>query len=435
MCGHLMMSQKERERKVVLELVKSKHLSVQEAAYRLGLSYRQTLRIRKRYHLQGDAGLLHRHRGRASNRRFDPILREKILTYYRSRLLGFSPTFSKEKLALVGLNISTEGLRKLLMQEGLWQPKKRRTKYRTRRPRRQNFGELVQMDGSFHDWFGDGQQYCLMNMVDDSSSITLAQLHEEETTKAAMSVLWAWIEKYGIPQALYTDKKNVYITDREPTLEEQLADEKPLTAFGKCCQRLGIEIITAHSPQAKGRVERNHGVYQDRWIKELSFQNIKTLPEANRHLREHFCDDLNQRFAVEGMKDQHRGLGEINLYEMFVWKEDRVVSQDWTIRYQNKIYQITKRYRGLKPKKKVQVVTHLDGELSLEFKGKKVDFERLNKAKVKALLKVKKKKEVSSWQRSQAGKKGAKNSPWRTYNPAWLKGKKEHRLTHRVHSP
>src|SRR5690606_23484094 len=163
--------------------------------------------------------------------------------------------------------------------------------HRERRERRARFGELVQVDGSHHRWFGpDGRQCCLMNLVDDATGCTYSLMFEEETTEAAMQVLWGWITRYGIPQALYVDRKSVYITDREPTVEEQLAGQEPLTAFGHACAKLGIQLITAYSPQAKGRVERNHAVYQDRLVKELRLQGLTTIAEANTLLTCGFVD-------------------------------------------------------------------------------------------------------------------------------------------------
>ncbi|MBS0351154.1 MAG: DDE-type integrase/transposase/recombinase [Proteobacteria bacterium] len=163
--------------------------------------------------------------------------------------------------------------------------------------RRHRFGELVQMDGSHHSWIGT-EKSCLMNMVDDATGLTLARLFPEETTEGAMRTLWNWIDLYGIPQALYVDRKTVYVTSREPTIEEELAGESPLTAFGKACQKLGITLIKAWSPQAKGRVERSHAVYQDRLFKELKLQQIQNLSEANHLLTKDFCEELNQRFHL-----------------------------------------------------------------------------------------------------------------------------------------
>lgn len=243
------MSAKERKRKSIFDMVKGGIHTLKEASGILKLSYRQSRRSYKRYREQGDKGLLHRSRGRTSNRAAPEGFKGSIIERYRERYAGFGPTLASEYLEEDGYKIDHETLRRWLIGQGDWHRKKRRSKHRSRRERRECFGELIQLDGSHHQWFGaDTSQCCLMNMVDDATGVTMALLAEEETSKAAMLILWRWIEHFGIPRALYTDKKNVYVTDREPSIEEQLAGEVPLTAFGKACACLGIEIIPADSP-------------------------------------------------------------------------------------------------------------------------------------------------------------------------------------------
>ena len=257
------MSQKERKRLAVMSRVKEKGMTIREGSEVLGISYRQARRIYRRYLDGGDEGLIHRSRGRPSNRGKLPEMKEAVLSLYHERYWDFGPTLAAEKLLeRDGYRVGHETLRRWLLDAGLWERHRKRPKHRQRRERKAHFGELVQIDGSHHDWFEDrGEKGCLMDMVDDATGITLSLISREETTKAAMEVLWAWIEKYGVPRALYTDRKTVYITGREPTSEEQLAGEKPLTQFGRACRKLGIEIVPAGSPQAKGRVEHKHGVY------------------------------------------------------------------------------------------------------------------------------------------------------------------------------
>jgi hypothetical protein len=201
-----------------------------------------------------------------------------------------------------------------------------------------------------------------------------------------MGLLWQWVERYGIPLALYTDRKNVFVTDREPTLEEQLAGEEPKTAFGKACDKLGIELITAYSPQAKGRVERNHGVYQDRLVKEFALRRITTLESANKLLANGFVDDLNAKFAKapQSNEDFHRPLPKgLALEDVFCFEELRSVQNDWCIRHQNRHYQILEHNRPLpKPKDKVLVRTRLDGSVHLLFKDHALDYRILNNAEL-----------------------------------------------------
>jgi transposase-like protein len=288
-----------------------------------------------------------------------------------------------EKLSEEGLIVNHETLRRWLLEEGDWKKRRKRRAHRSRRERRAHFGALVQMDGSHHGWFGPGQpKACLMNMVDDATGITLGSMDAQETTEAAMLLLWRWIEKYGIPKALYTDKKSVYITLREATIEEQLADEVPLTAFGKACHKLGIEIIRAHSPQAKGRVERSNGTYQDRLVKELALRRITTCATTDALLKNSFCDALNEKFAQPPLEknDYHRPLPKgLKLEDVFCFEELRKVQNDWCIRHKNRHYQILKDNRPLpKPKDKILVRTRLDGSTHLLYKDKALNFQAIS---------------------------------------------------------
>jgi hypothetical protein len=308
-----------------------------------------------------------------------------VLKRYAGRYqeFGIGPTLAAEKLGEEGLAVDHETLRRWLMEEGYWKRTRKRRAHRSRRERRAHFGELVQMDGSHHAWFGEERgRSCVMEMVDDAQGTVEAMMGEQETTELAMRSLWRWVERYGIPQALYTDRKNVFVTDREPTLEEQLADEEPLTAFGKACKKLEIEIIEANSPQAKGRVERKHGVLQDRLVKELALRGIKTIEGANRLLQNGFVEKLNEKFARAALEaeDFHRPVPKgLELAEVFCFEVSRTLSNDWTIRQDNRYYQITEDNRPLpRPKEKVLVRRRLDGTLSLLHQGKPLKFRALS---------------------------------------------------------
>lgn len=379
----LKMSSKERSRLVEFAGVGRGEQSLASASRRLGLSYRQAKRLWRRYQEAGDGGLVHGSRGKPSNRRKSAELRERCLALYRERLVGFGPTLAAEKLLEWGESVDHETLRRWLVAEGLWQSQARRQRHRRWRPRKKRFGVMVQLDGSHHDWFerGDGSRACLLSMIDDATGIRLSRLSEEETTSGAMELLGLWAERYGLPGSFYVDRKNVYITGREPTLEEDLAGEEASTAFGKACQRLGIELIAASSPQAKGRVERSHGVYQDRLVKEIRLQGWRTLEQVNEHL-ESFDAALNRRFAVAPAEaeDAHRPLGpELDLATVLVWEETRCVRNDWTLSYQNRWLQILGPKRHLPPTKaRVTVQRRLDGSLHLFYRGQPLQFEELD---------------------------------------------------------
>ena len=413
--GHLRMSRKERERKSVFDQVGKEGLKLTEAAAALGLSYRQCKRSYKRYREEGDKGLVHRRRGRASNRRKPAELKQSVLSYYRERLEDFGSTLAAEKLGEQGWGVDHETLRRWLMSEGLWTRRRNRYRHRSRRERRGHFGELVQMDGSPHHWFGGEQpEACLMNMVDDATGTTLSLMASGETTEIAMRVLWAWIERHGIPRALYTDRKNVFVTERAPTLEEQLAGEEPLTAFGKACERLGIAIVRAHSPQAKGRVERSHGVYQDRFLKELGLRRITAIEDANRLLQEGFCDALNAKFAQPPREraDYHRrGSKGMDLAEIFVHEEVRRLSNDWTLSYNNHVYQIHEDNRPLpKPRDPVIVRTRLDGTVAMVYRNKVMNHSKIEKPTTRAQEHTPRVQEPPRPRRSV---KPSRKHPWR----------------------
>jgi len=380
--GHLLMSAKERDRKAVFEMVKLGTWTLAGASKHLGLSYRQCRRSYRRYQRGGDAGLVHQSRGRRSNRQSDPGVRQAILQRYDEVYEGFGPTLAAEKLAAEGYVIDHETLRRWLLAEGKWQRQRRRSPFRQRRERREQFGSLVQMDGSFHRWFGpDHPETCLIEMIDDATGIRLSLMAEEETTEACMRLLWQWVEHYEIPKALYTDKKNVFVTNRPATLEEQLAGEEPMTAFGKACGKLDMAIIAANSPQAKGRVERAHGVQQDRLVKELRLLGVTTIGGANEVMSGGFVDQLNEKFAKPpaGKGDAHRPVpAGVNLAEVFCVEEQRSVANDWVVRYHNRLLQISKDNRVLpRPKDRVTVRQLLDGRVQVVHAGRTLRYREI----------------------------------------------------------
>jgi transposase len=379
--GIVGLSAKERARLVELEQVKAGRQTVVAAAERLGMSGRQGKRIWKRYRAEGARGLVHRSRGRPSNRILEADSKRQSLELCRTRLEGFGPTLAAEKLAEVGLRVSHETLRRWLMVEGLWKKKRKRGPHRRWRPPKEHFGELLQMDGSFHDWLERGDQPCLIDLVDDATAKMGGEFFEQETTEGAMRVLWRWIELYGIPRALYTDHKNLYVADRQPTKDEQLAGRPALSAFGKACHRLGIQIIPAASPQAKGRIERRHGVLQDRLVKELRLRGIKDLAAANGFLSSGFLESLNGKFAHSAVSsvNYHRPVPKaLRLEDVFVFEEERTVQNDWTIAWDGRFFQITGPRAQMPRRRERIVVRHrLDGSRVLLRQGKLLEFHEL----------------------------------------------------------
>jgi transposase len=376
MAGKLPMGQRDLLRCKIMAMVQDGHMSLVQAAEQLKVSYRQAKRIRARYKAEGDRGIIHRSSGRASNNKLDSELLRRAVEAYQQSYMGFGPTFAAEKLLeREGIELSHETLRRALIAYGLWTKKKRRREYHCRRPPRERFGELVQFDGSHHEWFeGRGPRSCLMNMVDDATGTTLSFLREQETTAAGMELLWAWIERYGIPQAVYCDRKNAFVLDREPTIDEQLRGITPRSPFEVACARLGIEVIVARSPEAKGRVERNHAVYQDRFVKELRLAGISSIAQANRFLAESYLPAANARFARWPAKpeDAHVPLlDSTDLRDIFCQQETRKVSRDHIVQYGQLFFKIPRTEKNHPhPGDIVTIRKWLDGSIHHYWKDK-----------------------------------------------------------------
>ena len=289
------MSARELRRAGVLA-VSAKTLPLKAAAELMDVSYRQAKRLYQRYRASGAKGLKHRSAGRRSNRAVAPRQRTRVLALIRAKYSGrvddrFGPTLAAEHLASEdGLTVHHETLRRWMLAAGLWSRARKRTPHRRRRARMAHRGELVHLDGSFHPWFEDrGPAACLLTLVDDATGTTLGQFSAQETIWAAVAVLRLWITRYGVPRALYTDWKNVYV--RVPNAEERDTGAPPLTQFGRMCAALGIRIIPASSPQGKGRIERNHGTHQDRLVKKLRRRGVRDLVTANAFLAAEYWAD------------------------------------------------------------------------------------------------------------------------------------------------
>src|SRR6266851_4106453 len=267
-----------------------------------------------------------------------------------------------------------------MKQAGLWQRQRRRKPYRQRREAKAHFGELVQLDGSFHEWLEErGPRGCLMHMVDDATTKALGWFSEEETIWAAAGVLRRWIERYGVPQALYTDWKNVYV--RPPNAQERMRGEPAVTQFGRMCAKLGIGIIAASSPQAKGRVERAHGTHQDRLVKKLRLAGIANYEQANTYLDEHYLAEHNRRYArpAAAEADYHRKQPTVRqLDEVFWLEEERVVSEDWVVRYKNRLLQLQRQRQHWAPaQSRVVVRENEPGEIEIRYRGQRLAFREL----------------------------------------------------------
>jgi transposase len=374
------MSQKEFERAAVFGRVERRGLKLKDAAAVLTMSYRQAKRLYKRYRIEGRAGLVHRSVGRVSNRARSTAEREQVLAIVRKHYGGttergpgqrFGPTLVAEHLwEDHGMQVPCTTLRDWMSGAGLWSRVRRSQPKAKRRERRAHFGELVQFDGSFHDWFegrGErgGRRSCIMNMVDDATGETMVRFGEQETIWAAADILRPWIEKHGVPRALYTDWKNVY--KRRPTAAEDAAGEEGHTHFGRMCAKLGIEIIAAGTPQAKGRVERGNGTHQDRLIKKMRLLGIVDDAAANAYVESVYLPAHNARYTVAPASpvDYHLPRNpEVRDEDVFCLEHVRTVGNDFVVQFGKRGLQLDRAARGRVPAgSKVIVRETQDGQL------------------------------------------------------------------------
>jgi hypothetical protein len=376
----LSMSQKERKRLTVLASVKESKLTLKAAAHILTLSYRQAKRVWRRYQDLGDAGLVHRLRGKPSARRTEPKLRHKILDRVDEKYRDFGPTLAAEYLAKEGLAVDHETLRRWLLADGKRQVRRRGQQHRQWRERKPCFGAMVQLDGSDHDWFeGRAPRAVLMVMVDDATGRVWAQFFEAETTRASYDMLEGWTRKYGLPQSLYVDRDSIYRCEGIGTIAEQLAGKEPKTQFGRAMEQLGVELILANSPQAKGRVERMNATLQDRLVKALRLEKISDMASANQYLAKTYLPAFNRRFCVPAANpaDVHRNAPG-NLNEILSWEEERVVQRDWTVACNNHYYQLDRQHERLSlVRRKVIIRTLRNAQVQLVYRKAKLKWKEL----------------------------------------------------------
>jgi hypothetical protein len=371
------MSQWERDVLKVMQSVLDGKRTQAEAARLLNRSVRQVRRIQQKLEAGGDAALVHGLRGKPSNHQHDPKVRKRVLTAYRSRYHDFGPTLACEKLADEGLHVGVETLRRWLLAEGLWGRRRHRDPHRSRRPRRSCFGELVQMDASIHDWLeGRGEEVVLITMIDDATSRVMARFYPAGTVESHMDLLERWLRTYGRPLALYTDRHSIFELHEKG---QPLADPEAVTQFGRALGELDIELIRAHSPQAKGRVERSFGTAQDRWVKELRLAKAKTCAHANAVLAK-VVPEHNRRFAKAASKptDAHRRLGASHRLESILSiQSERVVSNDYVVRFENRFYQLLPPVYPGERGGRVVVEVRRDGTVAIRFGKREMPYREI----------------------------------------------------------
>jgi len=371
------LSARERERLKVLQQVEEGHLKQVEAARRLRLTDRQVRRLQARLRREGDRGIVHRLRGRRSNRKIPEALRQSAVRELRqARYAGFGPTLAAEHLAGQGIRVSRETLRSWMSAAGVWQTRRRKVKrVHVWRPRRACWGELVMMDSSPFRWLEQRGPAChLIAMIDDATSRVWGRLVEHDSTEENLRTLQGWLERHGRPLALYTDKNSLFVTSRPAHWQEQLRDAPARTQFGRALAELDMEWIAAHSPQAKGRVERLFGTLQDRLVKEMRVAEITTLEAANRFLEITFWPFWNKRFAVAPARsgDAHRRLERGHrLQEILSVRVARTVSSDHTVMWKGQRWGLRREdvCAGLRGAR-AEIEKRLDGSHWLRFRGR-----------------------------------------------------------------
>ena len=380
-----------------------------EAAEILSLSDRQIRRLTVRVRHEGDSGIAHKSRGKESNQRLPEKIREKIVKLYRQKYNDFGPTLLSEKLLEEeALKISDETLRLWLIETGDIKKSRKRKRHRQWRERKAHFGEMLQMDGSHHDWLeGRGPEIVLMGCIDDATNKIFGRFYEYEGTIPAMDCFKHYTGLYGLPISVYLDRHTTYKSNAKPTIEDDLLGRKPMSQFERAMEELGVKVIHANSPQAKGRIERLFRTLQDRLVKEMRLKGIKTIREANLFL-EGYLKRHNERFSIEAAEkeDLHRLTAEgFDLNGVLCVKTKRALRNDFTVAHNKKLYQI------LEPAntKDVIVEERISGSMYITHNNKALGFKEIYSRPLKGKEKPQKPFKIR--------KKyiPPKNHPWRKY--------------------
>lgn len=364
--GVLTMSQREADRLQVISQIRGKTLTVKKGAELMGLSPRQLYRILNKITEKGSKGIIHTLRGKKSNRGYSESIKNKVIKLYGEQYSDYGPTlFTEMLLEYHKIKINHETIRRWLRANAITTSIRKTRKHRSKRERRSCSGELLQFDGSYHDWFeGRGPECCLINCVDDATGRVYLKFVLSENTQDVMLTMWEYINKHGIPRSIYTDRASVYKA------------EGVLTDFGRAMGELEIRMIFAKSPQAKGRVERGNRTHQDRLVKALRREGISNIAEANKYLRRSFIRKHNDKFAVNlGVPDAHRSAEGYDLKNIFCYKTTRQVRNDYTINLSGGYVQLLPGAIPLpRPKQNVTICKWLNGQTHIYFNKQELKF-------------------------------------------------------------
>lgn len=414
------MTSKEAKKYEIIKDLLSKKIDGTEATKLLGLSLRQTKRIKAKVKLKGIKGIIHGNRGKESHNKTNLKIIEKTKEYLNEIYHDFNPLLAQEHLRDDNnINLSKETVRQLMIDEKIWKPrKKHETKKHTWRERKDNYGEMQQFDGSYHNWFEGrnieelGEEQCLLLSVDDAKGIiTQAEFHKNEGIEAVFKFWNEYFKEIGLPISIYLDKFSTYKVNHKNAVD----NKELMTQFERAMNQLNIRVIHANSPQAKGRVEKMNGTLQRRLVKEMRLANINTMVEANKYLKEVFIPKFNTQFGVIAKKKNnlHRKLNEqqkIELKKILSIQSERSINNDYTIRFKNNYYQLEEvQSTTVYKRDKVVIEEHLDGSLKIALRDKYLDYFKLpTKPKKEIDVKL-----IALTKQKPIGWKPPFNHPWR----------------------
>ena len=412
------MSKKELSKyEIINDLIAGK-INGTDASKQIGVTVRHIKRLKVQVNKYGAKGLIHKNRGRESNRKISSETIKVVKKHLKEKYYDFGPTFAAEKLDEDDkIKIGKETLRGIMTDMGIWKPKPRKNsgKRHVWRPRKDNFGEMQQFDGSYHVWFGT-EETCLLLSVDDATGkITHAVFDINESTVAVFRFWLGYFNENGLPLSIYLDKFSTYKINHKNAVD----NKDMITQFERAMNQIGVKPITAHSPEAKGRVERMNGTLQDRLVKELRLAGITTIDEANKFLKEIFIPKFNAKFAVvpKRRKNLHKKLNEQTkktLPQIFSVQNQRKVNNDYTVRFKNNFFQLDEKQPTTVFKKDTVIVEeHLDDSIKLRLKNHYLDYTVLPERPKKEIdIKL-----IALTKRKQTSYKPPANHPWRTPFP------------------
>jgi hypothetical protein len=371
------MTQEELKRLHVIHKAIDKSITQSEATGIIGVCLRQVQRIIRIVRAEGDEGIIHKSRGQVSNRALPDKIKSRALKLYKEKYNDFGPTLATEKLFEIDkIKLNDETLRLWLIEENIPYKKRKKRPHRQWRQRKSCFGEMVQMDGSHHDWFeGRGPACVFMGYIDDATGRPFGRFYPYEGTLPAMDSFKRYIRKNGIPASIYLDKHTTYKSTKKQTIEDELNNVEPMSQFSRAVNELGVNVIYADSPQAKGRIERLFNTFQDRMIKEMRLRGIKTIEEANKFVIT-YLPAYSKRFSVKSANDTdlHRPLPKgINLDKILCVKTARTLRNDFTIAHNGRLYQIEDNLSA----KEVIVEERVNGSMLVTYKETNLRFKEI----------------------------------------------------------